>query len=147
MYKNILGIVAVAVSLTLSQSAFAHSWGCGEGMKAMVESLKLEDAQKEKIKPILEQLKSSMKENGTQMHDLEVKINEQVDSATMDQSVVDGLVDQKSKLIGNIMKAKAVAKNQIMMILNPQQKMDLHAKMKAVEDKMVAKYKSCHDQD
>lgn len=147
MNKKILWIVAFAFSLVLSQTAVADSWGCGEGMKKMVESLKLDDAQKAKIKPILEQLKSTMKDNWTQMSGLDTQIKQQVQSANMDQSTVDGLVDQKTKLIGNMIKAKIMAKNQIANILTADQKTQLQGMMNKLEDKIAAKFKSCHEDD
>lgn len=48
MYKKILGTFVLAFSLILCSTAFAHN-GCGEGMKQMLESLKLDDAQKQKL--------------------------------------------------------------------------------------------------
>jgi Spy/CpxP family protein refolding chaperone len=45
------------------------------------------------------------------------------------------------------MKAKLVAQNQVMTVLTPQQKTDIQAKLQALEDKMAAKFKSCHEQD
>lgn len=147
MYKKILGTLALAFSLILSSSAFAHSDSCGEGMKNMLESLKLDSAQKDKIKPILETLKSSIKDNAGQMKDLGKQINDQVVSANMDQSAVNGLIDQKTKLIGNMMKAKAVAKNQIFAVLTAEQKTQLQNSMKKMEEKMADKFKNCHDQE
>ena len=147
MYKKFLWVVALAFSFVLSQTAFADSNDCGKGLKEMVGSLKLEDAQKEKIKPILEQLKSNMKDNWSQMKDLDTQIEQQANSATMDQATVDGLVDKKSKLIGNMIKAKIMAKNQIFAVLNETQKTELQKMMKKMEEKMEEKFKSCHKQD
>lgn len=145
MYKKIMWIVAVAFSFILSQSAFADS-SCGEGLKSMVESLKLDDNQKAKIKPILEQLRTTMKDNWTQMKDLSAQMKQQVNSAQMDESTVNSLVDKKVQLIGTMIKAKLSAKNQIMGILNDQQKSTLQSKMSQAEEKMEAKFKSCHEE-
>jgi Spy/CpxP family protein refolding chaperone len=147
MNKKFIWMVALAFSFQLNQAAFAHSSACGEGFKSMIESLKLDDTQKEKIKPIMEQLKTSMKASWTQMKDLESKLKQQVTSANMDQNTVNGLVDQKTKLIGDMIKAKMTAKNQIYNLLNDQQKSQLQAKMKDLEEKMAAKYKECHEDD
>lgn len=145
MFKKFIWIFALAFSFVLSQSAFSHSGMCGEGLKKMVESLNLDAAQKEKIKPILEKLKTDMKANVDQMKDLRTQMHQQETSATMDQSAVDGLIDKKTKLLGDMMKAKAAAKNQIYNILNEQQKTALQNKWKQVEEKMEAKYKECHE--
>jgi len=147
MLKKCLWIAAFAFSLVLSQSTFAHDWNCGEGIKHMVESLKLDDAQKAKIKPILDQLKTTIQSNAAQFSALDTQISEQVNSASMDQSKVDGLIDQKAQLIGNMMKAKVAAKSQIITILTPEQKTQIQGMMKKVEEKMAEKYKNCHDDD
>lgn len=144
MLKKFIWTMALAFSLILCQTASAD---CGHGLKAMIESLKIDDAQKAKIKPVLEQLKSTMKDSGAQMMDLSKQINQQAMSANMDQSAVDSMIDKKAKMIGDMMKAKIMAKNQIFAVLNDQQKAQLQTMMKALEEKMVAKYKKCHDED
>jgi periplasmic protein CpxP/Spy len=145
MYKKIIWMVTLVLSLALSQTVFAN-WECG-GLKRMVGSLNLSDEQKTKIKPILEQLQTSGKTAGSQMRDLDKQIKQQVISADMDQSTVNGLVDQKTKLIGDMMKAKVTAKNQIFGILTAEQKTKLQNKMKEFEQKMTDKYKKCHGDD
>ncbi|QMT60342.1 Spy/CpxP family protein refolding chaperone [Legionella sp. PC997] len=144
MYKKIIQTAVFAFTLVLSPVVLAHSGGCGEGFKSMVESLKLDDGQKAKIKPILDQLKTSMKNDAEQMMDLSRQINQQAQSANMDQSAVDDLIDKKTKLIGDMMKAKITAKNQIFGVLNTQQKTELQNKMKKMEAKMEEKFKNCH---
>ncbi len=145
MYKKYVGIVVIAFSFAFSQVALANDRGCGEGLSKMVQSLKLDDAQKSKIQPILDQLKSSIKDNVTQMDTLDTQITQQTGSATMDQDTVNGLIDQKTKLIGDMIKAKMTAKQQISIILTDKQKTALQAKMKQLEDKIATKYKNCHD--
>lgn len=147
MYKILTGALAIAFSLVLNQSVFADSWGCGEGMKQMIESMKLDKEQKDKIKPIMDQLKSTMRESGTQMKDLDMQINQQSVSADMDPATVDGLVDKKAKLIGDMMKAKITAKNQVLAVLTPKQKIELQNMMQKLEEKMAKKYASCHQDD
>jgi periplasmic protein CpxP/Spy len=147
MYKKIIQTATFALTLALSPVVLAHSWGCGEGLKHMVDSLKLDDSQKGKIQPIMEQLKSTLKNDGSQMKDLDQQINQQVQSTNMDQSTLDGLVDKKVKLIGDMIKAKATAKNQILAVLKPEQKAEIQNKMKKMEDKMAEHFKSCHDDE
>lgn len=145
MYKKILGTGVLTLLLAFNHSALADSWGCGEGLKKMVETLKLDESQKAKINPILEQLKSTIKSDGSQMEDLRKQLNQQVSSDTMDQSTVDGLVDKKVQLIANMIKAKIKAKHEISMVLNPQQKTELRQKFQSLEEKISAKYKSCNE--
>ncbi len=145
MYKKILGTTALVFSLAISPAVFAHD-SCGGGMKKMLESLKLDATQKEKIKPIMDNMKSTMKADVAQMKDLNKQLNEQTLSATMDQSTVDGLLDKKVKLMGDMMKAKVMAKNQIYVVLKPEQKTKLQDDMKKMEAKMEAKFKSCEQE-
>lgn len=147
MYKKIAQTVLFACTLALSPVVLAHSCGCGEGLKHMVSSLKLDDNLKSKIKPILEQLASTIKNDASQMKDLDQQLQQQAQSANMDQATVDGLIDKKTKLVGDMMKAKVTAQNQIYSVLNPQQKTELQNKVKKMEDKMAEQFKSCHDDD
>lgn len=144
MYKKILLAVALAFSFTLSQTVFADDWGCGEGLHKMVAALNIDDAQKAKIKPILDQLKTSMTDLGTQMGDLAKQLRQQVQSPSMDQAVVYDLVDKKAKLIGDMMKTKVMATSQILAILTPEQKTKLQGMIQQLEEKMEAKWKSCN---
>ncbi|EHL32523.1 Spy/CpxP family protein refolding chaperone [Legionella drancourtii] len=147
MYKKLIGTLALVCTLVISSTVFAHSGGCGEGMKKMLESIKLDDAQKQKVTPILDNLKASMKQSGEQIRDLSKQINAQVTSGSMDQAAVNDLIDKKVKLLGDLMKAKVMAKSQIYAILNEQQKAQLQNKMKQMEEKWAEKFKRCHDQD
>lgn len=147
MKKSLLWIVAVTFSFVLGQTAFAHSGHCGDGMKKMVENFKLDDTQKAKIMPILDQLKTTLKTSWSQMADLRTQINQQIQSDTMDQATLDGLIDKKTKLIGDMMKAKAAAKHQIFTILNAQQKTMYVDMMKKMHDKMVSKFENCKAQE
>ncbi len=145
MYKKLIGIVAIASSLAFSSIAMANSWGCGKGLKSMVESIRLDEAQKEKVKPILEQLKANKETTHTQMKDVDKQLHQQFEAATVDQGTVDGLVEKKVKLIGDMMKAKIAAKIQILAVLNTEQKMELKKMMMKKEEKMVEKFKNCHE--
>ncbi|WED42490.1 Spy/CpxP family protein refolding chaperone [Legionella cardiaca] len=147
MYKKLVGLLLLTLSFSFSQALFADDSVCRQGLKKMVESLKLTDDQKGKIQPILDQLKSTMKENGSQMEGLESQMREQANSSTMNQDTVNGLVDKKTALIGNMMKARLNAENQIFAILTPEQKTKLQAMMKTAEKKMADAFKSCHDVD
>lgn len=147
MYKKILSVVAVSASLMFNASVFAESAKCGEELKNIVTSaLKLDETQKEKVKPVLEQLKTTLKERGTQMQDIRAKLKAQVESDTMDQTTVDGLIDQKTKVLGEMMKARITARHDVYMLLNPEQKTKLKSEMQKIEDKWAAKFKSCHDE-
>ncbi len=147
MYKKFLWTVAFAFSLALSQSAFSDSWGCGEKLSTMLQSLKLDDAQKAKIKPIMDQQKATMKDLGSQMNDLDTQIDKQINSPTPDQAAIDDLLSKKVTLIGSMIKAKVMTKIQIFGVLTPEQKTTLQGMMKKLEDKIAAKFKKCHQGD
>ncbi|MBL7525136.1 Spy/CpxP family protein refolding chaperone [Legionella bononiensis] len=147
MYKKFLWMAALVCSLVLSQSSFSDSWGCGEGLKSMLQTLKLDDEQKAKIKPILDQQQASMKDLGTQMNVLDTQIDQQINATKFDQSALDELIDKKAKLIGSMIKSKIKTKMQIYSVLSADQKTDLQNMMKKLEDKIAAKFKSCHQND
>lgn len=147
MYKKLLGTVVFALSFILSQAVLADEWGCGEGIKSMIGSLKIDEAKKEKIKALLEEKEKNMKEMSMQMDDLDKQIAAQVSSEKMDQDAVNVLVDKKTKLIGDMMKAKLVIKNQIINMLTPEQKTRILGMMKKLEDKISVRFKRCHQMD
>lgn len=147
MYIKLLGSIAVACSLAFSQGVLADDWGCKEGLKSMVMSLKMDESTKTKVMAILDNLRSTKKATASQMESLDKQIHDQVRSDKMDQTAVNDLVDQKAKLIGDMMKAKISAKNQIFMLLNPEQKAELSANMQKLEEKISNKFKSCHEQE
>ncbi len=140
--KKLLGLIVILSSMILTQTVFADSY-CREGLNKMVQSLNLDESQKAKIDPILQQYKQDLHNSGSQMNGLEEQINQQVDSSNMDQAKVNDLVDKKANLIGNMMKAKVKAQSQIFSILNAQQKEKLQAMIKTEDKKMEEKYKSC----
>ncbi|MDI1352877.1 MAG: Spy/CpxP family protein refolding chaperone [bacterium] len=134
MFKKIIWIAAITCSLFMGQTVFAHD---GQGMKQLIGSLNLDAEQKAKIKPILEQLTATMKDNWSQIKDIRMQMNQQIASDTMDKATVDSLIDKKIKLIGDMMKAKASAKHQIFAILTPKQKATFQAMVKKWEAKVA----------
>lgn len=146
MYKKLLWIAVLAASFVLSQATFADSM-CGKRMSDMIESLKLDATQKDKIKPILDQLKINMKDSKNQMNDLDKQIAQLDQAPNIDQAAIDALIDKKALVIGTIMKNKSLAKNQIIAILTPKQKTELQDMMKKEEDKLVSTWKKCHGDD
>lgn len=143
MSKKLLWIFALMFSFMLNQIVFADPAICKESLNKMVQSLNLDDTQKTKIKPIIDQMKSSVKTAASQMDDIRTQLTQQVYSASMDQSTVNDLVDKKAKLIGDMMKAKVMATNQVYNILNPQQKQKLQGMIKNMEEKIAAEFKQC----
>jgi protein CpxP len=144
MFKKFLWLATLVSSLMMSQMVLADSSMCRESLSQMVQSVNPDAAQKAKIDPILEQLKSTLKANGSQMEALEPQITEQVNAPNIDQEKFNKLVEHQTNLIGDVMKAKIMAKNQIFSILNPEQKGKLQDMIKKSNEKMVAMFKKCH---
>lgn len=146
MKKHLIWMAAFTFSLFLGQSAFAKDdWQCGDRFQNLVSELNLDQAQKDKMKPIVEEFKKKIKDSAEQMKGLRTQISEQMTSDKMDESTVNGLIDKKAQLIGDMMKAKVSAMNQINSILKPEQKAKLNEKMKKVEAKMSEKWEKCKD--
>ena len=140
--KKILQIILISSCVLFAQIVFANPF-CRAGFDKMVQSLNLDPNQKTQIAPILRQLKQQLQNSGEQMGDLNKQINQEANSAPMNQAKVNDLVDKQTKLIGNMIKAKITAKNQIFSILNPKQKEKLQERVKEQEQKMAEKYKKC----
>ena len=147
MYKKILWAMTLSLTLILSSTGFAHSSMCREKLDTMIESLKLDDQQKEKIKPILAQLKTTMSAAMTQMNSVSTQLDQQVWSTSMNEDTVNSLIDQKTKLIGEMMKAKMKAKNEVFTILTAAQRTVLQNRMKTMEEKIAAKFKNCNQDE
>lgn len=147
MFNKLLWVVTFSLSLLISQVSFADSHDCKKGLSHIVDSLNLTSDQKAKVKPILEQLKSSVNTSASQMKSLRDELNQQIHSANMDESVTNGLIDKKVKLIGDVIKAKATAAHQVYVILDDKQKAQAMSLVKEMEAKMADKYAKCSDED
>ena len=147
MYKKIIGLILAVTAVFAAQTVLANSCHCGEKLEKMVNALNLTSDQKDKIKPIFDQLKSTMKDKWTQIKDIKMQMDQQSAGDEMDVAVINGLIDKKMALMGDIMKAKASAKAQIMDILTDKQKMQIKAKMAEVKAKMAKKWHQCQHDD
>ncbi|CDZ79068.1 periplasmic repressor CpxP [Legionella massiliensis] len=145
MYKKIFQTFALAFTTIFSPVILANSCYCPEGLKPIVESLKLDDSQKAKIKPVLEQLASTVKNDSNQMEALFQQEKQKLESTNIDQAAVNSLIDQQAKLNGEIIKAKVNARIQISAVLSPQQQTDFQNKIKKNEEKIVKQFKNCHE--
>lgn len=141
MNKKIFALIALSLSLILSQVAFADSCN-GEKMKKMFQSLNLDSAQQEKIKAIKDQLRESQKSNWEQMKTIRSQIHDLIKSDKLDESKLDSLIAQKKELMATMMKTRIMAKNQIYNVLNAQQKTKFEQMMKEWEEKRM-KHKQC----
>lgn len=143
MNRKIVGIIITCCYLVFSSNLFAHTMMCGKGLATMVQSLKLDDGQKAKVKPIMDKLLSSVKDNGTQMQDISKQLDQQIWAADANQDTINGLIDKKTALLGSMMKARISAQSQILAILNPQQKAEFKMMVDKMRAKMADQYKNC----
>lgn len=150
MNNKLLKTAVLVSALVSNQAVFAKDqspsdWWCGVQFSRIATQLKLDDAQQTKIKAIKEQLQAGLKSKRDQMDNLRKEINQQVQSASMDQTKLDGLIDTKAQLIGTMMKAENSAMHQIYGVLNEQQKTQYMQMQQQWEDTATQKYRSCHD--
>ncbi|MFA5959766.1 MAG: Spy/CpxP family protein refolding chaperone [Tatlockia sp.] len=130
MHKLFLGLITLVFSLCIGQTSFADTapatpekpCGCGGTIPKMADSLKLDDAQQTRIKAIKEQLLANEETLNKQMDALRGEINQLIEADSLDQSKLETLVNQKKALIGDLTRAKIIAKNQIYITLNAEQK-------------------------
>ncbi|ASQ46088.1 Spy/CpxP family protein refolding chaperone [Legionella clemsonensis] len=156
-----ISLVALVLSFALGQSAFAApandtstsnqttsttssmssdngSCPCpGKRMQEMMDSLNLDASQQAKIKAIKDQLKQSQQSNWEQMKSIRSQIHDLIAADTLDNSKLNSLISQKKELLGEMMKAKISAKQQIYSVLNADQKSQFKQLMKQWEEKRM----------
>jgi protein CpxP len=64
----------------------------------------------------------------------------------MNESTVNSLIDRKTQLIGDMMKAKITERSKICAVLNPQQKTEWQNKMKQMNGKWISKFKNYQEE-
>lgn len=153
MNKSIYGIGLFIASLLLTQLVSADStsvspsstgsWWCSQRLQDIASTLKLDAGQQEKIQAIKDQLKTSTKANGEKLGALRGQINELIQSDKMDQAKLDGLVQQKIDLVSSMIRAETLSMHQIYGVLTAEQRTQYQQIMKAWEDNVAQKYKSC----
>lgn len=152
-----VSLVALVLSFVLGQTAFAAtatdnsttstsssmssdkgSCPCpGKRMQEMLSALNLDASQQAKIKSIKDQLKQSQQANWEQMKSIRSQIHDLVAADSLDNSKLDSLINQKKELLGQMMKAKITAKQQIYSVLNADQKSQFKQLMKQWEEKRM----------
>ncbi|MDI9819805.1 MULTISPECIES: Spy/CpxP family protein refolding chaperone [unclassified Legionella] len=157
-----ISLVAFLLSCMIGQTAFAaanqnavnsaqpasnsqpsNDNACPDRMKKMIDGLNMDAAQQAKVKAIKDQLKESQKANWEQMKSIRSQMHDLIQSDTLDDSKLNSLIDQKKELLGQMMKAKVQAKQQIYSLLNDQQKAQFKQMMKQKEENRMMKYKKC----
>lgn len=118
--------------------------GChGKMIQMMMNSLNLDASQQAKIQAIHDQLKNDQKANWDKLRAIRSQIHDLITSDNFDASKASSLVDEKTAILGTMMKAKITAKNQIYNVLNDQQKTQFKQLMKDMEARWMMRNKDC----
>ena len=115
--------------------------GCKRGLMKMLEPLQLTDAQKDQIKAIRDKAKASLQSNKDQLRSIRTQIHSLITTSSMDNTKLDSLISQKTTILGNMIRVKATAKNQIYNVLNPQQQQQFQ---QMLQEKAQGKSHNCH---
>ena len=150
MSHNIIKTSILVISLLAGSAAFAdhdnRSWWCGDRithMTHMAKDLHLDTAQVAQLKLIQEQMRATVRNKYARMQDLRVKIQHEVATENMNPLKLDHLINQKSQLIGDFMRAKAIAQHQVYLMLNPQQKLIYEQTMNKRNAHIADQYVQC----
>ena len=132
--KKIIGLPVLVLSLAFSQSTFAHhqdqTHSC---MKMIFENIKLTPEQQTKIQALKEQTRMNLKDKWQEMHALHDKMKPLIQSENFDEAKVDAVINEKTTIIGSVMKANAMTRHQIYMLLDAKQRTAFTAGMDTCE--------------
>lgn len=146
MNKSLFTAFVMAMSLLLGQFAFAGGCMYDHDMKGVLSSLKLDDKQKMGIENMLKQAKVSLKDQWNTLHGLQQQISDMVLSSDMDMTKLNGLIDQRSKVMAEVMRARIDMKHQMFMMLNPEQQKMFKNMMQERHEAFMKKIESCKKQ-
>lgn len=124
-----------------NQMASTHQESCGcQHMKDMMKAFDLDKSQQAKIKTIKEDLSQSQQANREQMRSIRTQIHEFITSGSTDEAKLNGLIDQKKELLGQMIKARIMAKQQMYNVLTDKQKTQFKEKLQQWEQEHKAKH-------
>ena len=146
MNNKILGITIFVFAFFFCQVTFAEDdgWKCGDRLKEMVKTLKLDNGQQAKIQVTQDLLRAHMKPHWEKMKSLHEQINQQIQSENMDETKLGDLINAKAQLIGKVMKEKSMAQHQIYLVLNPKQRTQYQQMTKKWDKKVEKMFAKCH---
>lgn len=96
---------------------------CMMQMRQMMDGLNLTADQKQKIQAMKQTNRSKMMSDMEQMKVLRVQMHNMAMSDKMDEAAMDQMISKKSALMADMMKMRMMFKNQVYMMLTPDQKM------------------------
>lgn len=145
MIKNIIlaGVIGFSVLTAPISNAGSEAGHCRARMHEMLQSLKLDSAQQEKINAIKQQAKSSMQNSWKQMKALRAQMKTMVTSDKIDEAALDKLISEKATLMSSITKTAVLTKNQIYNILTTEQKQQLQSMMQKADSNKMMHLKAC----
>lgn len=147
MCSSLALTLAISTPLVFADTATAEptkTTMCQKRMDFMAKTLQLDSTQQAKIKEIHDGAKAQMQANWQQMKGLRDQMKQLVASDKLDQDKLNTLVEQKTALMGTMMKARATMMNQVYNVLNDQQKKQFHEAMNKWDAQKKEWHKSCH---
>lgn len=142
MNTKFLWLPAIALFLMLGQPALACSTEkadapchCSNKMKQISSKLSLSDAQKIQVKTIRTKAHTRAKANYTELKNIKAQINTLIRTNKMDETKLDALIAQRSKLQAAMLKNHIMMQHQIYSLLNDKQKAQFDAIKKQQETK------------
>jgi len=146
MNKSLFAAVVMDMSLLMGQFAFAGGCMHDHDMKGVLSSLKLDDKHRMNIEKLADQTEMSLKGQWGNLHSLDQQISDMVVSNDMDMTKLNGLVDQRSKILSGVMRARIDMKHQVYMMLNPEQQKMFKSIMQERHDAFMKKIEACKKQ-
>jgi len=143
---SILGVVALAGALAVSQAAGRHRhMGMGDGfgpspehiVAFMTDTLDLTDAQQAQAKAILDKEKPSFQPLIQQLADGRKQMRALEESSTFDEAAVRAAATQHAQAMTELIVAKARVKSELFAILTTDQKSKATKLMNRHEDRML----------
>lgn len=134
----------------LSGTAYAGGGHDGKGgpdhyMKRVLDKLDLTDAQEDKIDSIMKADFDEMKDQFKEFKAIDEQLSTLTQAATLDNTAVDTLLDQKLVIIKDRMEKSIVAKHQVWQVLTADQQTEAKALIEKYREKMEKRRKDKHD--
>lgn len=152
MNKKTIWLSALAFSVLIGQNAIAcdsgcsgstehklHAWHMDKHFEKMVGKLDLTADQKNKIKAITDQAKTSMKPKFIEMRTISMQLNDLAKESVLNEGKMQDLITQKEKLVGEITKMRVMTRYQINQVLDAKQKVKMDKMTQEMRDKAKAK--------
>ena len=130
---------ALALSMTLSQApmAYANHMKCFSGapIEKLTKKLNLTAEQKTKIMAIRTQVKSDIQAKRQDMRTVHMQINDLYKTSPLDESKLDGYINQEKETFGAILKIRLMERRDIANLLTDEQKTKLNEMIQKQETK------------